>query len=884
MALYDNIFARIGDEFADSTLSDSIKYLTDVSELLEINNFKYLVKHEGDVLKKAALKEELGISSRTSYIEGFYFQILEKHIIRFNEELNLIWKYKKTISEDFIDVDLFNLINKYNLSQIKQFINNNFKSEYSKIIIFDNLIDNTINIEGIKHLFIIKVVKSLVKDCEEIIETNATTIPYYNFEKLTNYNFIFAETIDVNKIAKLPNVTIGSQIFLEIDFDNVTFKGNITNLGNDPVKRYGFFWSLTNPQPYEGDNVVEFGDTNSILAFQKYIDSLEFGSTIYVRSFAENSYNIVISDVATFKTKEPSAPVLNLGQTLNDTSLTVTSVDVNNPLAIKFNLFLSSIGDSKPNQILNDIQHIGFKYYSFENPDVVLDNFELSQQENQGKTIVASNTPYKSDAFYAPALGKYYVEAYAENSYLRTTTPKFLFKLSIIPKVRLLEPTLPNSLIPLDTDILINYYDTNNSNIRYSLTPDIILTNNNVNVYGSNMLTLLYGNIGSTPTLPIPMIYSYNNNSLNLTGVTSDYLLFGKSYRITAKNYTTVDSLGIDTIFNFQINPLLSNSINYDNTQLSSIVETNSSVERRITYSYNYNLLFHISAINSSGFNYATIKIVKFNTNNGTFSDVTIIGNPYNTTYLYNIYSHFIYDDNENKLYMSLDAPPTTYSGSYNSTKFNIFNVDFNSITNTVTFTPFSLNNELQIDNDPLLTNQISPAFTISSIIRSKTDNKLYFYFTNNRNGIFKFDTSILNSSGNTPIICNRKFTSTAGTVLNLVNILYNSKRNIFYCEDGSYYFDLNDDTFKGIYTSVVGQTTYLISNYNLIVSGGAGSGNLTYITSSFITGSYIVASPVVSSNNHNLFRLLYVNGYIIGISSGSLGSTVSSKKVNINL
>ena len=65
---------------------------------------------------------------------------------------------------------------------------------------------------------------------------------------------------------------------------------------------------------------------------------------------------------------------------------------------------------------------------------------------------------------------------------------------------------------------------------------------------------------------------------------------------------------------------------------------------------------------------------------------------------------------------------------------------------------------------------------------------------------------------------------------------------------------------------------------------GGAGSGNLTYITSSFITGSYIVASPVVSSNNHNLFRLLYVNGYIIGILSGSIGSTVISKKVNINL
>lgn len=690
MALYDNIFARIGDEFADSTLSDSIKYLTDVSELLEINNFKYLVKHEGDVLKKAALKEELGINSRTSYIEGFYFEILEKHIIRFNEELNLIWKYKKAINEDFTDVDLFNLINKYNLSQIKQFINNNFKSEYSKIIIFDNLIDNTINIEGIKHLFIIKVVKSLVKDCEEIIETNATTIPYYNFEKLTNYNFIFAETIDVNKIAKLPNVTIGSQIFLEIDFDNVTFKGNITDLGNDPIKRYGFFWSLTNPQPYEGDNVVEFGDTNSILAFQKYIDSLEFGSTVYVRSFAENSYNIVISDVATFKTKEPSAPILNLGQTLNDTSLTVTSVDANNPLAIKFNLFLSSIGDSKPNQILNDIQHIGFKYYTFENPDVVLDNFELSQQENQGKTIVASNTPYKSDAFYAPALGKYYVEAYAENSYLRTTTPKFLFKLSIIPKVRLLIPNndvTTEQVVLATQDFTVQYYDLNRESLKSTTYPTIILNttnlNNNNKQIGKDMLILEEFNTLTTfnqiNNNSIEYQYTYDINNPTIKLQLNDFLKYGRKYRLRAKNFKTDESIGIDKTFLFNIKDL---SFSFNNLYSTSFTINNyfNQTDMKSNYIEELDvLLFHYSASNAM-----YILLYKVDAVNNTITAYNICNNNTNNILYEKITSNF--QVSHNSKYDSINKKLYIFSNpnGFNSGYVSVYNFDI--INNILTF------------------------------------------------------------------------------------------------------------------------------------------------------------------------------------------------------
>lgn len=874
MALYNNIFARIGDEFTDSTLSDSIKYLTDVSELLEINNFKYLDKYEGDVLKKAALKEELGINSRTSYIEGFYFEILEKHIIRFNEELNLIWNYKKAISEDFTDVDLFNLINKYNLSQIKQFINNNFKSEYNKIIIFDNLISNTINVEGIKHLFIIKVVKNLYKDCEEYIQSNATTVPYYNFEKLTNYEFIFADTIDTNKVAKLPSVTIGSQIFL--DFDNVTFVGNITSLGNDPVKRYGFFWSLTNPQPYEGDNVVEFGDTNSILSFQKYIDSLPFGSTIYVRSFAENSYNITISDVTVFTTKTPVAPILNLGQTENDTSLTVQSVDANNPLAIKFNLYLSSIGDSKPNQILNDIQHIGFKYYSFENPDVVLDNLEINPQENTAKTVSTGNK--KSSSFYAPALGKYYVEAYAENSYLRTTTPKLLFKLSIVPKVNLITPNLSlTTPVPLATDIVINYYNTNNNTIRYSLNPNVDLDNNNVVTYGSNMLTLEYSlTTGSPSYTNIPMSYSYNPSSLLMTGVTSDFLLFNRLFRVTAKNFIAGDSQGTTTTFNFQTPAFTNTTISYAPALTNSTSDSASDTERKLTYSYNNNLVF----VRATGSNFLRLLVFKNNLD-GTLTQCTLSGTPTITGSTLGG-SLLYYDDTTNKLYVGY----YTLSGTF-TTYLDIFNVSYNSITNTVTFTDFSRNNKLY-------DGQVFGAFINCINIFKDSVNTLYL--SRNTNGLDKLDVTNITGNNNdfrSTGSGSNKVTFISGASGNIINLIYNKKKNIFYFENGTFYYDLNDNTFKGTAFFSAIDLAFYIDKYNIISTYSGTSNNIFYNNVSFLTGSFVntllatintLSPPSITPPNTATFTVgkgIYVNDYlIIIINPSSSGQFITTQKV----
>ena len=79
------------------------------------------------------------------------------------------------------------------------------------------------------------------------------------------------------------------------------WEGEISSIGKgETILSKGFYWSETNPNPLENDNVIELGPTQS--SFSTELKNIAGGKTFYWRAFAENEFGYDLGKVISYST------------------------------------------------------------------------------------------------------------------------------------------------------------------------------------------------------------------------------------------------------------------------------------------------------------------------------------------------------------------------------------------------------------------------------------------------------------------------------------------------------------------------------------------------------------------------------------------------------
>ena len=112
----------------------------------------------------------------------------------------------------------------------------------------------------------------------------------------------------------------------EISFTSATLKGEITDLGPDPVEDHGIMISINANPSIINSNVVSLGQRTSKGSFQIEAADLAINTTYYFKAFARTGGKDILAAIPRqFKTRECSLPTVTTAPLSSVTSSTVTT-------------------------------------------------------------------------------------------------------------------------------------------------------------------------------------------------------------------------------------------------------------------------------------------------------------------------------------------------------------------------------------------------------------------------------------------------------------------------------------------------------------------------------------------------------------------------------
>ena len=192
----------------------------------------------------------------------------------------------------------------------------------------------------------------------------------------------YGDEISFTTIAIVPP-TVTTSAVSNITASSAQCGGSITNNGNSDIIERGLCWS-TNPNPTIEDTTLILG--SGMGNFNGTIDSLEDGTTYYIRAYAKNTKEIGYGEAVSFTTLKIVPPVVEL-----------SSVSVTNTAGVSCSGSITSDGNSP-------IIECGFCIATDHNPTI------------DDSTIVASLDNFSQIISDLAINKEYYVRAYAKNS------------------------------------------------------------------------------------------------------------------------------------------------------------------------------------------------------------------------------------------------------------------------------------------------------------------------------------------------------------------------------------------------------------------------------------------------------------------------------------
>jgi hypothetical protein len=155
MSTYLDIAAPIYNSNANSVIKNANAYPLTAEETAYLKGFQMLNDNLFSIIQKGGQNNLLGIDNTNQYTAAFYFETLLNHILLFNKELNKEYNYVNYNLGCYSITNVNTIIDKFNLSKIKDNFIKNYK--YLPILnkLFDIFIYNLVNINGVNNLFII---------------------------------------------------------------------------------------------------------------------------------------------------------------------------------------------------------------------------------------------------------------------------------------------------------------------------------------------------------------------------------------------------------------------------------------------------------------------------------------------------------------------------------------------------------------------------------------------------------------------------------------------------------------------------------------------------------------------------------------------------------
>lgn len=100
--------------------------------------------------------------------------------------------------------------------------------------------------------------------------------------------------------------TFGSINVSEVAITTAKVTARISSNGNQEITRKGFYWSISNHEPGESDNVKVIEGSSDQMVFD--MSGLKASTTYYVRAFATNSQGTTLSNITSFTTAIDPVP------------------------------------------------------------------------------------------------------------------------------------------------------------------------------------------------------------------------------------------------------------------------------------------------------------------------------------------------------------------------------------------------------------------------------------------------------------------------------------------------------------------------------------------------------------------------------------------------
>ena len=208
-------------------------------------------------------------------------------------------------------------------------------------------------------------------------------------------------TKNFTTLAAFPSVETYDATMISVE--TAVLNGEITEDGNTTITSRGFYWSNTNVEPDESNNVEKiYGKVGTI---EKSLRYLEENTQYHYRTFATNKRGTAMGTVKTFLTASNTTPILNTSEPTNISSCSATLngvIDSDGGLKITERGFYLSNSNTSPDE--NDMVII--RYGTIGNLSHSI--FSLEQNETYYYRIFATNS-------IGTALGE--VESFRTNEY-----------------------------------------------------------------------------------------------------------------------------------------------------------------------------------------------------------------------------------------------------------------------------------------------------------------------------------------------------------------------------------------------------------------------------------------------------------------------------------
>lgn len=100
--------------------------------------------------------------------------------------------------------------------------------------------------------------------------------------------------------------TFGNISVTDVAITTAKVTARISSNGNQEITRKGFYWSSTNHEPGENDQVKAIEGTGDQMVLN--MSDLKSSTTYYVRAFATNSQGTTLSNITSFTTAIDPVP------------------------------------------------------------------------------------------------------------------------------------------------------------------------------------------------------------------------------------------------------------------------------------------------------------------------------------------------------------------------------------------------------------------------------------------------------------------------------------------------------------------------------------------------------------------------------------------------